>query len=1310
MILKLLLCLLAVFFGASSFAQWDWVDNSQASANFEIVTDLAVDDTRDVVYSVGYISGIPNFQEISNTAYAGGEDGFIMKYDLNGNVLWAFPIGGTGDDQISGVAVDEATGNIFVTGFVTGDFGTNGTSLAGVSVGVSANVTGTLGGEDAFVAMYNDMGQLVWYKLIGGTGLDRGMDITVNATAVFVNGIYTNSATLSAVPSIIPTNGSVNNFVAALDKTNGNTIWDAVRGSGMNDYDFPNNNYEIARTGIASDANGVYLVDYFRGLNYRVYNSFDALAITFTDPNSSQNDFVVTSYSNIGNHNWSAFYDNDNNEGYGLDIAVDCEGVYLSSSMHTSGVTPSGVVVSSAHDNFLLSKLNKTNGSEEWVKEFQSTYNHDDYFVGIDADGHGNLYATGRLRGTTASLGTDFNHSGGQTYSEVIIAHFHTDGTFQNFEVFSGTSYAWGMSIGTYKNEKYVIGGYYNGSLTLGGLNTDDNLDNAFVAIKDLAPPITYSSGAGSNSFCQDETDPTPTLNAPAGGTFSGPVEVVFANTSTGEIDLDNSTPGGPYTITYSGFPFTCVAASYETQIYIVQNDDPSFTYGTSNFCLNEPNPFPVSIATSGGNFSTSSSLDVNVMSGEVNMATAVPGGPYYIVYTTSGPSCPATDSIAVYVESVPDPTFSYALSNYCSGDGNVLPNSVTTAGGIFSSSAGLVFQDTNTGEIDLTASTSGATYAIQYLVSNTYCEDSMTFNVMILPDDDASFSYSASIFCNSETNPFPTSVATPGGTFSSSSGLILASTSTGEIDVSASSTGNPYYVAYTTNGAMCPSSDSVAITIEAAPDAGFMYAQNAYCVGSGTVLPSSIVTSGGTFSAPAGIVFVNSTTGEINLDTSTVGGPYTIQYTVFTTNCQQSETFDLTINGTDDPSFTFPANNFCKNEPNPLPSSITTPGGTFSGPTELVVNASTGEIDVISSTVGGPYYLVYTISNVNCPSSDSIEVYIENPPDPSFAYAQSSYCEGRGTLVPSSVVTPGGTFSGPSEIVFTNTTTGEIDIGASTVGGPYTIEYLVSNTYCQKSFTFDLTIVDQDELTSMQYQASAFCVSDGNQVPEIDGLIGGTFSAPNEVDLMNSTTGEINPASSSVGGPYIIRYVTPGACPDSTDFSISINDSLSANTGKDQVLQFVFSSSIEADIPVNGSGEWFSTSSAVVSNPFDAVTNVTDLAIGKNTFIWKVEDGVCPAASDELIIEVEDLFIPQAVTPNDDGKNDYFELYSLDEVTCSIQIFNRWGQVVYENENYQNEWYGQNANGEQLENDTYFYVISIDDSLNYNGYVVLKK
>ena len=94
----------------------------------------------------------------------------------------------------------------------------------------------------------------------------------------------------------------------------------------------------------------------------------------------------------------------------------------------------------------------------------------------------------------------------------------------------------------------------------------------------------------------------------------------------------------------------------------------------------------------------------------------------------------------------------------------------------------------------------------------------------------------------------------------------------------------------------------------------------------------------------------------------------------------------------------------------------------------------------------------------------------------------------------------------------------------------------------------------------------------------------------------------------------------------------------------------------------------------------------------------------------DEMIVSVHDLFIPQAVTPNGDGKNDFFELVSLEQSTCSLQIFNRWGQIVYENSDYQNEWNGKNMNGDELENDTYFYVLLIDDLLNYNGYVVLKK
>ncbi|MCJ8291603.1 MAG: gliding motility-associated C-terminal domain-containing protein [Crocinitomicaceae bacterium] len=1149
MFTRLLLCSLALLSTASSlFAQWDWIDNS-VSGSFEGVTDLAVDEVRDVIYSVGYFDGAANFPEIGLSH--GSEDGFVMKYDLAGNVLWAFAIGGSGNDRINGVAIEETTGNIFITGFIEGSFATNATSLQGTPGGTSGNVTGFIGGEDAFVACYNLLGQLIWKKIIGGSDVDRGMDITVNVGGVYATGFYANTSGLSSITSIIPTNGDINHFVIALNVSNGNTLWDAVLGSSVDDYDIPLLNSTIRRTGISSDANNVYVVTYFNGAVYNVYDGYDVLSATIADPNASTQDFVATSFTNIGNHNWSVLYDNVGAIAAGIDVTSDCSGVYVSGTLHDNGSSPGGVTINSVHDNFFISKLDKTNGTEIWLKEFDSKFNHEDYFVGIDADGYGNLYAVGRLRGMDVDLGMDLNYSGGQNYSEVMIAHFHTDGVFQSFEVIPSNSAAWGMSIASYKNEKYVVGGYYNNTIAFDALVPNPSLENAFIATRNLPEPLEYVSASGDSLFCQSEVNPDPILNLPIGGTFSGPIQIVFENITTGKIDLMNSTPGGPYTITYSGYPLACTVTPVNFEIYIVANDDASFTYSTDHFC-------------------------------------------------------------------------------------------------------------------------------------------------------------------NNESNPIPTSIATLGGTFTAPTGLVLANNSTGEIDVAASTVGGPYYLVYTTNGVICPNSDSLEIYIEDAPDPTFAYAQSSFCTGSGTIFPSSVTVPGGTFSGPLEIIFVNSVTGEIDISASTIGGPYTIQYVASNTYCQDSTTFSLTIDPTEDASFTYSATHFCYNEANPLPTSVTTPGGTFSGTTDfLLVNSSTGEIDVAASTIGGPYYLVYTTDGSTCVGSDSIQVYIESGPNPSFSYAQSIVCmqSQSGTITPNSVAVPGGTFSGPSEIVFVNTTTGEIDINASTIGGPYLIEYFVSNTYCQKSATFDIMIVGQDDLVSVDYSTSEYCVSDVNQIPVINGASSGVFSGPTSIDIVNSTTGEFSPSTSYAGGPYLIKYVTLGTCPDSIELFLTIYDlPLAAYAGEDQELFFILTSTLEGDLPIMGDVEWSTLSSALIADEFDPNSDVSNLSLGKNTFTWTVTNGACPSVSDDINIVVQDLFIPQAVTPNGDGKNDFFEFYSIDAVTCSLHLYNRWGQVVYENSDYQNEWFGQSFNGEELENDTYFYVILIDDSISFNGYVVLKK
>lgn len=75
--------------------------------------------------------------------------------------------------------------------------------------------------------------------------------------------------------------------------------------------------------------------------------------------------------------------------------------------------------------------------------------------------------------------------------------------------------------------------------------------------------------------------------------------------------------------------------------------------------------------------------------------------------------------------------------------------------------------------------------------------------------------------------------------------------------------------------------------------------------------------------------------------------------------------------------------------------------------------------------------------------------------------------------------------------------------------------------------------------------------------------------------------------------------------------------------------------------------------------------------------------------------VSIEGLFIPNAFTPNNDGRNDYFEIKS--EALCemmNIKIFNRWGQQVFESDNKYFRWDGK-LNGAEVPDGVYYYIFN---------------
>ncbi len=89
--------------------------------------------------------------------------------------------------------------------------------------------------------------------------------------------------------------------------------------------------------------------------------------------------------------------------------------------------------------------------------------------------------------------------------------------------------------------------------------------------------------------------------------------------------------------------------------------------------------------------------------------------------------------------------------------------------------------------------------------------------------------------------------------------------------------------------------------------------------------------------------------------------------------------------------------------------------------------------------------------------------------------------------------------------------------------------------------------------------------------------------------------------------------------------------------------------------------------------------------------------------------IDVCDPWIPEGFSPDGDGINDFFVIPNIAYFPNNeIIIFNRWGNVVYQTKNYQNDWVGTtNVNltvgGEELPTGTYYYVFTAQND-EYEG------
>lgn len=214
---------------------------------------------------------------------------------------------------------------------------------------------------------------------------------------------------------------------------------------------------------------------------------------------------------------------------------------------------------------------------------------------------------------------------------------------------------------------------------------------------------------------------------------------------------------------------------------------------------------------------------------------------------------------------------------------------------------------------------------------------------------------------------------------------------------------------------------------------------------------------------------------------------------------------------------------------------------------------------------------------------------------------------------------------------------------------------------------------------------------ADGNEIGKgtsVEGLGLGNYTA-----VIEDTNGCV----------YEFTFTVDGPAPITADFDISVYDNgfnISELDGDDGFISTVIMGGIpEYDISWTGPGGF---------NSDDLI--IEDLIAGSYTFTL-VDSLGCQYDTTIVLTEPSELTLPNGFTPNNDGSNDFFEILGLQRhPENNLKVFNRWGNVVYEKENYDNTWFGQNTDGEELPEGTYFAVFTTPDGIELNTYVDLRR
>ena len=435
---KIILLLVILIVHASYFANaqapsWQWAKNGVGYGD-EYGYSVTTDASGNVYMAGQFESSTVTFGTITLTNL-GYSDLFIVKYDPNGNVVWAKSAGGADGDYLSSIKTD-ANGNVFMSGSFSSQNITFGS--------ITLNNSVTLTNPDIFLVKYDNNGNEIWAKSAGEIDYEYSNCISIDPSGnIYSVGSFSSSTVTFGTTTL--TNSGSNDIFIVKYNTNGTVLW-AKRAGGLSN--------DMA-LGCCNDANG----------NLYITGSFTSGTLPFgttTLVNAGAQDLFIAKYNGTtGSPIW-AKSSGGTSEDYGKSIATDASGnIYLLGNFRSPTITfGTSTFTNLGVFDICIVKYN-TNGSVVWANNISSPLNENGNSISSDAIGR--LLIAGTFQTPTITFGTTtITNTSNIGYTDAFVAKYNALGRVLWAKNAGGNKNDQGNSVCSDLNGNVYLSGTYD--------------------------------------------------------------------------------------------------------------------------------------------------------------------------------------------------------------------------------------------------------------------------------------------------------------------------------------------------------------------------------------------------------------------------------------------------------------------------------------------------------------------------------------------------------------------------------------------------------------------------------------------------------------------------------------------------------------------------------------------------------------------------------------------------------------------------------------------------------------------------------